>query len=378
MNIKKIWQKIKPEIKYILLLFLVTRILLTVIGVSSSVMLDPYHGEQYVWKYNESRFLDVWGVWDTGWYLSVADRGYDKMPLTDGPVIKKANYAFFPVYPMLIKGGSYITGDYYTSALIISNISLLIACYYLFKLVKIDLGEKTAYNSIKYLILFPTAFIFSGAFSEATFIALLLMAFYYAKKQKWLYVGIAGFFLALTRSLGVIAVLPLFYEYLKSKDFKIKNIKYDFLYLGMIPLGLLTFMVYTYQLTGDFFAFQTIQESWHRSYANPLITLYKNMTSNDIYMLYLSWPTVAFMGFLTIFYKKIGFSYWFLGMYSLIIPLLSGIYSMPRFMLPIFPMYILLAQLSKNETFNQIATISLALIQGFFMVFWANGFKLII
>lgn len=379
MKIKDIWKKISPEIKYIVLLFLVTRILLTVIGVSSQVMMKPYNDTDYVWKYNESRFLDIWGVWDTGWYLSIVDRGYDRTPMSAENIgAKKANYAFFPLYPMLMKGVSYITGDYFTAGIVVSNIALLVACYYLFKIVKLDHGEKTSYHAIKYLLLFPTAFIFSGVFSEATFIAFLIAAFYYAKKQKWLYAGIAGFFLAMTRSLGVIAVLPLFYEYMKSKDFKIKHIKYDFLYLGMIPLGLLTFMVYVFSITGDYLAFYHIQGAWNRSFLNPLVTLWNAMTSKDIYLLYLSWPTVVLIGFLTVYYKKIGFSYWFLAMYSLFIPLLSGIYSMPRFMLPIFPIYILLAILSKNEKFDQVATISMALIQGFFMVFWAIGFRLII
>ena len=343
------------------------------------MMIEPFFNKNTYWHYNDSRFLNLWGVWDTGWYLSIPTRGYDSEPKPIGdPSEGKANYAFFPVYPLIIKGVGFLTGDYYIAGILISNIALLIACYYLFQLVKLESGEKTAYNSVKYLLLFPTAFIFSGVFSEATFIAFLIASFYYAKKQKWLYVGIAGFFLALTRSLGVVAVLPLFYEYLKSKNFKIRDIKYDFLYLGMIPLGLLTFMVFNYYLTGDWLAFYHIQSAWQRSFDNPIVTLGKAMFSKDIYQLYLSWPTIFILGFLTVFCKKIGFAYWFLGMYLLAIPLLSGIYSMPRFMLPIFPIYILLAKLSKNETFNQIATISLALIQGFFMVFWANGFKLII
>ena len=375
---KKYWCKIAPEIKYIVLLFVVTRILLTVIGVSSQIMLEPFHGDSYVWHYNDSKVLDVWGLWDTGWYLSVAKEGYHSGPIEQGISAGKANYAFFPTYPLLMRAASLFTGDYFTGGIVISNIALLVACFYLFKLVKHESGEKTAYRSVKYLFLFPTAFILSGVFSEAIFLALLLAAFYYARKQKWLYVGIAGFFLALTRSLGVIAILPLFYEYLKSKNFKIKNIKYDILYLGLIPLGLLTYMVYLYSITGDFLAFASIQQSWQRAYSNPIITLAKSLFSKDIYVLYLAWPTIVALGFLTAFYKKIGFSYWFLGMYSLFIPLSSGIFSMPRFMLPIFPLYIILAKLSKNEQFNQVATISLALIQGFLMVFWAGGFRLII
>lgn len=377
-KLKQFWKKNKVAIKYILVLFIVTRILLTVIGVSSQVMMEPYHGEQYVWEYSESRYLDIWGVWDTGWYLNVVDQGYDTIPKTDGLSMGKANYAFFPLYPLLIKGMKYITGNSFTAGIIVSNLALLIACFYLFKLVQLETNKKDAYKAVKFMILCPVAFILSGVFSEATFLALLIASFYYAKKKNWGATGIVGFLLALTRPVGVFVVIPLAYEYLKSTKYKFKQIRPDFLFLFLIPIGLFLFMYYNHHLTGDWMAFSSIQSSWNRAIINPLRTLYDGMFTKDIYTLYLAWPTVFVLVVLTIFYKKIGLSYWFVGMYLTIIPLLTGLGSMPRYMLTIFPLYILLAKLSRNQLFNQIATITLALLQGFMMVFWASGFKLII
>ena len=379
LNKLKTWtSKISLEVRYILLLFVVTRILLTIIGVSSRILLKPFLGSYYVWNYSKSLFLDIWGVWDTGWYLEVANTGYSALVHSRGPVVGQANYAFFPLYPLLARLGEKITGDLFTSGLIVSNIFLLVSCIFFYKLVKLDYSNNTALRSIKYLFIFPTAFIFSGAFTESLFLALLIMCFYFAKKQQWAYVAIAGLFLALTRSLGVIAVLPLFYIYLENINFNIRKIRYDIIFLIGLPLGLLTFMVYNYHLTGDFLAFAHIQSAWTRDFSNPIYILFKGLLSKDIYELYLAWPTLAALGFLCVFYKRIGFTYWLLGVYSIFIPLCSGLLSMPRFLLPIFPLYIILASLGKNKLVDQIFTIVLVLIQGFFFVFWANGFRLIV
>jgi hypothetical protein len=52
---------------------------------------------------------------------------------------------------------------------------------------------------------------------------------------------------------------------------------------------------------------------------------------------------------LIIFYRKMRFSYWLFSMFSIFIPLSTGIMSMPRYILVIFPLYILFADITKNR-----------------------------
>lgn len=51
---------------------------------------------------------------------------------------------------------------------------------------------------------------------------------------------------------------------------------------------------------------------------------------------------------------------------------------MPRYLLPVFPLYLIFAELSNNSKVDQFVTLSLALLQGFLMVFWTMEFSLII
>jgi len=371
------------KIIYILSLFFATRIVLTIIGVLSRKILEPFHGTKYVWVYSKHLWLDIWGVWDTGWYLDIAYNGYSATIRSNEATLNQANYAFFPLYPLTMKIlGSWLLGkDYYLAGILISNISLIISSIFLYKLVLLESDDETASKSVKYLYLFPTAFILSGVFTESLFLALTIICFYYAAKRNWLAVGISGFFMALTRYIGVFVLLPLLYEYLKARDFKFRNIKADILFLLLIPLGLSVFFYYCYYLTGDFFAYIHIESSgWGHSPSNPLKILYRGISGDNVNEIFLSYFVLTLLLALIVFYKKIGFSYFLLGIYSILLPLSANnnLPSMPRYTLVIFPFYILLAKLARNENTDRCLTLFLAVLQGCLMVFWSNGFDLII
>ncbi|MCM8797744.1 MAG: hypothetical protein NC923_07755, partial [Candidatus Omnitrophica bacterium] len=82
------------------------------------------------------------------------------------------------------------------------------------------------------------------------------------------------------------------------------------------------------------------------------------------------------------FIRRIRFSYWLFGILAIGIPLSSmgdDIFRhMLRYLLPAFPLYVILADIGSNRYRDELISISLALLQGFLMVFWSNGFTLII
>lgn len=376
-----------PEIKYILFIFFSTRIILSIIGVLSRKVLASFTINQFAYQfvYNSNIWLAIWGVWDTGWYLDISQNGYTSRPL-DQLVLQQTNIAFFPLYPLLMRLLGSITGNHYIAGLIISNFCLIVSCIYLYKLVSLDSDKASAAKSVKYLLLFPISFVFSGVFTESMYLALALMCFYYARTGKWHLVGITGFLLSLTRSIGVLVVLPLLYEGLmpllkENKDIKsFKNSRDKILplfYLSLIPLGTISFMIFNYYLTGDFIAFAHAQVMWQRYLANPLEILVNGYHESIYTAFEAAFTTISIFIFI-LFYRKIRFSYWLFGMYSIFTPLSTGIQSMPRYILVIFPIYILFADITKNRISEDLVTLSFALLQGFLMVFWTNGFNLVI
>jgi len=374
----KFLHRLSPEVRYILSLFLITRIGLTLVGVLSRIMLAPYYGSNYVWVYSKHLWLDIWGVWDSGWYLAIANNWYPKVT-GSAWVLKEGKYAFFPLYPLLMRILGTLTGTY-VAGLIISNISLIVACIFLYKLVNLKSDKKTALRSVKYLFLFPIAFVLSGVFTESLFLALVITSFYYSKKRNWILVGVLGFFAALTRSLGVFLLLPFLYEYLRSKDFKLGKVSLDFLPLFFIPLGLSLFSLYNYHLTGDFLAFVHIQAAWNLRAINPLVALSYLVFSRTYHVFFSGIFTFVSILALLAFFRKIDFSYWLFGILAIFVPLSAAPIPlcMPRYILAAFPLFIILSRMGTEHRRDQLLTIFLVLLQGFLMILWSNGVPIVI
>ena len=98
-------------------------------------------------------------------------------------------------------------------------IACLLLLYIQVCLVDFDTDKATARRTVKYFILFPTAFLFSAVLTESLFVALSIACLYYARKGNWPVAGALGFFVAITRLPGVAIIVPLGYEYLKQHIF---------------------------------------------------------------------------------------------------------------------------------------------------------------
>ena len=223
----------------IIAIFIVSRLIIFSIGYLSSFIIT-----KDTFASTNPSILDLFCKWDSGWYLSIEKNGYDYTPG------KESSVNFFPLYPLLINLFAFIFGNPKLMGCLISNISLLLASIYLYKLARLDFDESVSMSSVLLMLIFPTSFFFSIIYTEGLFLFLSISAFYYARKRNWKIVGVLGFFASLTKFIGVFIFIPLLFEYLELNfsSFKLKKekIKKDMLYLLLIPAGLLSFMVYLY------------------------------------------------------------------------------------------------------------------------------------
>ena len=143
-----------------------------------------------------------WYRWDTDWYLRIAVEGYD----ADG------RGAFPPLYPALIRGlGTLLGGQYLLAALIISNIATVLVIWLIYQESYAHFDGTTAQLSVIYLIGFPTAFFLVAAYTESLFLALLLLAWRAASTEEWLQAGFWGAASVLVRFHGIALLLPMAY-----------------------------------------------------------------------------------------------------------------------------------------------------------------------
>jgi hypothetical protein len=108
-----------------------------------------------------SPLIDIWNRWDTSHYLNIAERGYSETNIGErGRLI-----VFFPFYPLLIKLFALVLQSYLFSALLVSNLSYVIASIYLYKLVLLDYPEEASLRAVFFLSIFPTAYFLHAGYT---------------------------------------------------------------------------------------------------------------------------------------------------------------------------------------------------------------------
>ena len=183
--------------------------------------------------------LRVYGNFDGYHYWNIAVNGYGLY-----------QEAFFPLYPVIIRISGIFTNSHFINGLIISNLSFLLFLLFLFKFLRDLIGEKNALWAIFLLALFPTSFFFVSYYASSTFFLFFSLYLYLLAKRKYLFSGIFGYFSALTRFIGLFAVIPAFI-YLFSER---KNITFNKLVVILGPiLGFLTYSLFLFKTKGDFY-----------------------------------------------------------------------------------------------------------------------------
>jgi hypothetical protein len=140
--------------------------------------------------------------WDSWWYLSIAQHGYG-----GGHVMQTA---FFPLYPMIIRGVGVIVGSNLIAGVMVSLVSFAVALVLLYRLSLLELGSASRARLAVMLVAFcPVAFFFSAVYSESLFLALSLGAIFEARMGRWATAGLLGLLAAAERNSGVVLVVPL-------------------------------------------------------------------------------------------------------------------------------------------------------------------------
>ncbi len=371
----------RREAVALVVLFVVTRVVLGVIGlVSREVVAGPVVHPQPLGvgpSFSSVPFLDVWGEWDSAWYLSVAEDGYKSAPL-QGPF---PNYAFFPLYPLLARWVGWFVGGPFIGGLVVSNVAFLVACVFLYRLVALDADVSTAGRAVKYLFAAPASFLFSAMLSESTFLALGVMCFYFARTKRWAAVGILGFLLALSRAPGVLVVIPLLWMYGQQRGFSFRRARPDVLWLALLPAGLLVFMAVNEAVTGDALAFAHIQvTAWGHRLQSPLSSLWRTLSSDNLFWRFNAWYVVGVLAVTVAFVRTLGVPYLLYLLVVVLPPMSYGVwYSMVRYTAVLFPLCIAAACATRRRPgLDQAVTLGLLLLQGFLMSQWANNSHLVV
>jgi hypothetical protein len=376
----------KPEnVREIKLFFLISgaaigsRLILYLLGYLGGVVFGGVKGDIF------KTFEGLWNHWDTGMYTFIAENWY--VTVTD----KKYLIVFFPFYPILIKFFHLVLKNYFISGIVVSNLSLCFSAYYLYKLVRLDFNKYVSFNAVKYLLIFPFSFFLGACFSDGLFLALAIMTFYYMRKQKWLVVGVCGFFATLTRNFGILLFIPAVIEYFSNpsnfRPMKFRQMMKHGVSMILIPLGYGVYLLINKLVTGSWTTYVKYQqEYWYHH-----VAFFPDLGSNienafgtawsfeDRVAMWLPQAVIITLVALLIFYavKKIRYSYTiYMYTYLLLCLMMTWLLSGSRYSLGIFPMYLLLALLSRNRYINAGISFVSYMLLGFYTVAYVIGYRI--
>ncbi len=205
---------------------------------------------------------------DSAWYQQIAQDGYTKAPFS---AQQQQNWAFFPVWPALLKVGMVTGVDHIVWAAMLSFLFSMGFSIYLYLLFRLDYSESVSLYAVLLINLFPSAYFFFRSGTEALFLFCISSSIYYARKGGWTAASLAGAVGALSRFQGIFVLLPLFVillrQYLKE------GFKPSYVLIGIVPAAVASFFLYLYLITGNYFAAVDIQVCWGNTF-NGLFTSY--------------------------------------------------------------------------------------------------------
>lgn len=323
----------KSEIAFVLKSFLLWRaglFLFLFLGIKFLPLQQNFLGGGMA-NYLRVPWLWAWANFDGEHYLSIAQMGFGL-----------GEEAFFPLYPFLIR----IFGQTVWAGLIISNLAFLVALFGLYRLIKIDYKEKIAKLALILLLLFPSSFYFGSVYTESLFLALVVWSFYLAKTQKWVWASILGIFASATRVIGIL-LLPCLAMKKRSP------------WLLLVPFGLIAFMIFLQQTTGNPIKFlHALPGFGEQRSATPIFLpqvfyryvfkILPSLNYNYFPVVFTTWLEFLVGGLflvlslLSFFRLRLDYSL-FLAL-GYLIPTLSGSFSsLPRYVAVLFPAFILMA-----------------------------------
>jgi hypothetical protein len=232
-------------------------------------------------------FLNYWAHWDGAWYSEIATQGYGVRALE--------STAFFPLYPMLVKFGSALPGGPAVWGVLISLLCIFFAMFFVYRIAEDLYGVRAAKVATLALAFFPTAFFLNAVYTEALFLALTAGTVWAARvRRNLLLAGLLGAFAAATRNLGVLLVIPLFFEWLRyRREFGVRGLAG----LALVPAGLAGYAIFLRERFGAPLVFAGQQSAyWERELTDPLTTVGRAWHTAGDGLRYVLDPSSLFLG----------------------------------------------------------------------------------
>ena len=324
--------------------------------------------------------VGVWQHWDACWYTKIAAHGYE-------PGVSST--AFFPLFPLLMRAGAALVGGVATAGIIVSAVAFVMAMTGLWQLIARDVDEATAARTQLYTAIFPVGFFFFAPFTESLFLACAVWAFLGARRGDWELAGLAAFLASLTRPHGVLLALPLAWEawrwwLARRRDPDREPLRLrDLAPFGAAAapiLGGALYLWYTAVVVGR--SLVDAQSTWGGGnlrwpWESVVAAWERIQETGDVITLLNLAGLLLFAGLILVGLRRLPLSYSLYVVPQLALlairaptwPLMSG----ARYLLVLFPCFVILAMAGRNPRFHTAWVVISLLLLGYFTVAFLDG-----
>jgi hypothetical protein len=212
-------------------------------------------------------------VWDGRWYQLIAQHGYPHRLYNEGV---GSRWAFFPAWPAVIRALSSVTrlslADAGVMAAFVFGLTSALAIWLA---VRERFGQRLADRTVLLYCFFPVSYVLSLAYTEGLFLTAAAGCLYALSRRWWIGAGLLACLAGLTRTTGAVVVLAVLVVALPAA-WRSRSTR-PLAGAALAPLGLVSFMAYSWAMVGTPVAFLTSEKFWHGShfvwFATPIQAL---------------------------------------------------------------------------------------------------------
>jgi hypothetical protein len=194
----------------VLVFFGIAAMLYVVVQVSHD-HLSPEHPAAPGDLSEQDNWYSGWLQFDTGWYVYLAEHGYDVHQQDEFKAGHQSAVAYFPAYPLTVRQVAVLTGDDYPAAAMLTTFVCGLGFALLFwRWCRDRLPPAARRTAVVLLLVYPYAwFLYGSGYGDAFFLVVTVGAFVLLDKDKPVLAGAAGFIATAARPTGTAVLIGL-------------------------------------------------------------------------------------------------------------------------------------------------------------------------
>jgi hypothetical protein len=240
-------------------------------------------------RISSNEFRNLFGRWDAGWYIGIAETGYNYW----GNLSRQSNVAFFPAYPLAMRTTAALLGARWGSpespgdsfhafterrhvrllhaGWLVSVVAFTWALVYLFRLAR-DMtdSEEAATGAVALAATYPFSFFYGAVYTEGLFLLCATAAVYHFQRRQWFWAALAGLVAGLSRPNGCLLSVPLGLMALaawRRDGYRWQTLALALPTAACAGIGMLAFTVWLYTQTGEWFLWMKAHGAWGRQFS---------------------------------------------------------------------------------------------------------------